>query len=142
MNAFSINGRKVGDDQPVYIVAEMSANHHRQKSLALELIHAMKESGADAVKLQTYTPDTMTLDCDAGHFRIGPGTLWQGKHLHQLYAQACTPWDWHGELFELAASLEMDCFSTPFDRTSVDFLESFDPPAFKSPRLNCRYSID
>lgn len=131
MKQFQINNRTISDDGPTYIIAEMSANHHQEISLARELVHAMREAGADAVKLQTYTPDTMTIDCDAEQFRVGAGTLWEGRQLHELYAQAATPWEWHAELFELARSLEMDCFSSPFDKTAVDFLETLDPPAWK-----------
>ncbi len=131
MSEFAINGRSVSSDSPVYVIAEMSANHHQELPLARELVHAMSESGADAVKLQTYTPDTMTLDCNKQHFRIGQGTIWEGRGLHELYDQAFTPWDWHEELFELANRLGMDCFSTPFDRSSVDFLETLNPPAYK-----------
>jgi pseudaminic acid synthase len=131
MNEIVLSSRRIADDQPCYIVAEMSANHHQELSVAHELIHAMHESGADAVKLQTYTPDSMTIDSDATHFRIGPGTLWEGRRLHALYAEAATPWEWHAGLFELARSLGLDCFSSPFDRTAVDFLETLDPPAYK-----------
>ncbi len=131
MNPFVINGRTLAAGQPAYIIAEMSANHHQQLGMARELVHAIREAGADAVKLQTYTPDTMTIDCDASCFRVGPGTIWEGRQLHELYAQACTPWDWHAELFELARSLGLDCFSTPFDHTAVDFLEQLQPPAYK-----------
>ncbi len=131
MKAFEINKRLIAGDEPTYIIAEMSANHHQEIVLARELIHAMRESGADAVKLQTYTPDTMTIDCDTKHFRIGAGTLWEGRRLHELYAEAATPWEWHAELFELANALDMDCFSSPFDRSAVDFLETLNPPAYK-----------
>jgi len=131
MDEFQINGRKIGPDHPTYMIAEMSANHHQSLATARQLIHAMSESGADAVKLQTYTPDTLTIDCDAEHFRVGAGTIWEGRKLHELYAEACTPWQWHAELFELANRLGMDCFSSPFDRTSVDFLEPLNPPAYK-----------
>ncbi|MDG2012260.1 MAG: pseudaminic acid synthase [Pirellulaceae bacterium] len=131
MSEFKINQRTVGTDQPAYLIAEMSANHGQDLGRARDLIQAMKESGADAVKLQTYTPDTMTLDCDREYFQIGPGTIWEGRHLHELYAEAYTPWEWHAELFELAKQLGMDCFSSPFDVTSVDFLESLDVPCYK-----------
>ena len=115
----------------VYIVAEMSANHGQNFDQAKRLVNAMKEAGADAVKLQTYTADTMTLNCENDDFQIGAGTIWEGRQLHDLYREASTPWDWHEPLFELARSLEMDCFSSPFDTTSVDFLEQFAPPAYK-----------
>lgn len=114
-----------------YIIAEISANHNGSIESALDLIRIAKECGADAVKLQTYTADTLTLDCDNEHFRIGGGTLWDGKTLHQLYKEASTPWEWHQKLFEAAAAIGIDCFSTPFDATAVEFLEQFDPPCQK-----------
>lgn len=131
MDVFQINGRQIGHDQPAYIIAEMSANHHQNLQTAREIVHAMHESGADAVKLQTYTPDTLTIDSDKPLFRVGAGTIWEGRRLHELYGEACTPWEWHAELFELATSLGLDCFSTPFDFSAVDFLEQLDPPAYK-----------
>lgn len=115
----------------VYIIAEISANHGGSLEHACNTIRAIKESGADAVKLQTYTPDTITIDCDRPEFRVGKGTLWEGRTLYDLYAEAYTPWEWHAELFRLARELGMDCFSTPFDPTSVDFLETLNPPAYK-----------
>ncbi len=109
----------------------MSANHGQSFGQAVKILHAIKESGADAVKLQTYTPDTITLNCDKPDFQIGEGTIWAGQRLYDLYASAYTPWEWHADLFRVAAELELDCFSSPFDRTAVDFLEQFDPPAYK-----------
>jgi pseudaminic acid synthase len=117
--------------QKTYLIAEMSANHNGDFDRAVAIVRAMKEAGADAVKLQTYTADTLTIDCDKPDFLIGEGTVWQGQRLHDLYASACTPWEWHAELFALANDLGMDCFSTPFDNSAVDFLEQFDPPAYK-----------
>jgi pseudaminic acid synthase len=114
-----------------YIIAELSANHGGSLDHACETMRAMKTAGADAVKLQTYTPDTMTINCDREEFQVGTGTLWAGRGLYDLYEEAHTPWDWHPRLFELAAKLGMDCFSTPFDPTAVDFLEQFDPPVYK-----------
>lgn len=114
-----------------YMIAELSGNHHQDFERACRIIHAMKEAGADAVKLQTYTPDTLTIDCNTAFFQIGKGTIWEGKHLYQLYEEAYTPWDWQPKLFELAAKLGMDCFSTPFDKSAVDFLEELNPPAYK-----------
>ena len=131
MTEFKINQRNLGAGQPTYLIAEMSANHHHDLIQARELIHAMKESGADAVKLQTYTPDTMTIDCGNEYFRVGKGTIWEGRQLHELYGQAWTPWEWHAELFELADRIGLDCFSTPFDATAVDFLETLNPPCYK-----------
>jgi pseudaminic acid synthase len=127
----TINGRKIGTGHPVYIIAEMSANHGQDESRAVEILHAMKEAGADAVKLQTYTPDTMTIDCDRKEFRIGKGTLWEGRKLYELYGEASTPWEWQPRLKRAANDLGMDLFSTPFDGTAVDFLEEMDVPAYK-----------
>lgn len=126
-----INGRRIGPGAPVYIVAEMSANHHRDFDEACRIMHAMKDAGADAVKLQTYTPDTLTINCDNAWFRIGKGSIWEGKRLYDLYGEAYTPWDWQPKLKELANELGMDLFSTPFDRTAVDFLEELHVPAYK-----------
>lgn len=126
-----ISGRRIGADQPCYIIAEMSANHGRSFEKAKELILAAKTAGADAVKLQTYTPDTLTIDCRRPEFCIGKGTLWEGQNLYDLYGEAFTPWDWQPELKREAESLGMHCFSTPFDDTSVDFLERMNVPAHK-----------
>lgn len=114
-----------------YLIAEISANHNGRLETALEIVRLAAESGADAVKLQTYTPDTMTLDCNAGPFIVKGGTLWDGRKLYDLYDQAHTPWDWHQSIFNEAAACGLDCFSTPFDVTAVDFLEQFDPPYHK-----------
>ncbi|MEK7218731.1 MAG: pseudaminic acid synthase [Patescibacteria group bacterium] len=127
-----INGRPVGPGHPAYIIAEMSANHGQDKGRAKEIIHAMKEAGADAVKLQTYTPDTMTLDCHNRFFvDCLKGTIWEGQSLYDLYGEAHTPWEWQAELLELAEGLGLDGFSTAFDGTSVDFLETLGVPAYK-----------
>lgn len=125
-----IGQRTIGNGS-TYMIAEMSANHNGDLDTAKRIIHAISESGADAVKLQTYTPETMTIDCDQPDFVIGSGTIWEGKKLFDLYGEAYTPWDWHEELFFLANELGLDCFSTPFDKTSVDFLEQFSPPCYK-----------
>ena len=117
--------------EAAYLIAEMSANHNGDPGKAKAIIHAMKEAGADAVKLQTYRADTLTIDCDRPDFLIGAGTIWEGQKLFDLYGKAFTPWEWHAELFELATALGMDCFSTPFDNSAVDFLEQFNPPAYK-----------
>lgn len=114
-----------------YIIAELSGNHNGSLETALELVSLAKSAGADAVKLQTYTADTITLDCDNEYFRIGGGTLWDGTTLYRLYQEAATPWDWHEAIFQKAAELGIDCLSTPFDETAVDFLERFHPPAYK-----------
>jgi len=114
-----------------FIVAELSANHKQDLSLAKETIYAMKESGANAVKLQTYTPDTITIDCSNKYFQIKQGTLWDGQTLYDLYNKAYTPWEWHYELKELSEKLGLIFFSAPFDETAVDFLEKLDVPAYK-----------
>jgi len=127
-------GIKIGNfdlDKDVLIVAELSANHGGSLEKAKETLYAMKEAGADAVKLQTYTPDTITAPFDNEYFRIGGGTLWDGKTLYELYKEAYTPWEWHYELKELAEKLGLIFFSTPFDKTAVDFLEELGVPAYK-----------
>ena len=126
-----IGDRDIGSTFPVYIIAELSANHNQDFNQAVKLIHAAKEAGADAIKLQTYTPDTMTIDCDNEYFRIGKGAIWEGKKLYQLYQEAYTPWAWQPKLKAIANELEMDLFSTPFDFTAVDFLEDMGVPAYK-----------
>ncbi len=114
-----------------YIIAELSANHNGCLQTALDTIKAAKEVGANAIKLQTYTADTLTLDCKKEDFMISGGTLWDGKNLYQLYQEAYTPWEWHKDLFEYARSIDIDIFSTPFDKSAVDFLEQFNPCAYK-----------
>jgi pseudaminic acid synthase len=114
-----------------FIIAELSANHNGSKQIALDTIKAAKEAGADAIKLQTYTADTLTLNCDKKDFIINGGTLWDGQKLYDLYKEAYTPWEWHEELFNYARSLNLDIFSTPFDKSAVDFLEQFNPSAYK-----------
>ncbi len=126
-----IQERKIGAGCPVYVIAEMSANHNQDFDQAVRLLHAAREAGVDAVKLQTYTPDTITIDCDNEYFRIGEGTIWEGKNLYQLYGEAYTPWDWQPRLKELANELGLHLFSSPFDPTAVDFLEEMDVPAYK-----------
>lgn len=126
-----INKRRIGPGCPVYIVAEMSANHAQNLEQAVRIIEAAREAGADAVKLQTYTPDTITIPCSNEYFRISRGTPWEGSNLYDLYAQAYTPWEWHPRLQELACRLGLDFFSTPFDASAVDFLEGLSVPAYK-----------
>ncbi len=126
-----IGSRKIGGGTPCFIIAELSANHNGDLNVAIETIRAAKRCGADAIKLQTYTPDTLTIDCDNEFFKIDGGTLWDGKTLHQLYGEAYTPWEWHEKLFEVAKEEGLICFSSPFDFTAVDFLEKLDVPAYK-----------
>ena len=114
-----------------YLIAELSANHNGSLQTALDTIKAAKEAGADAIKLQTYTADTLTLNCKKDDFIIKGGTLWDGKSLYELYQEAYTPWEWHEELFAYAKERGIDIFSTPFDKSAVDFLEQFDPIAYK-----------
>ena len=121
-NRFSIGNRTIGDGCPVYMIAEMSANHAGSLARAKEIIHAAKESGADCIKIQTYTPDTLTIDCSNPYFQIKSGT-WEGENLYGLYGKAYTPWEWQRELKEEADKVGIDFLSTPFDRTAVDFLE-------------------
>jgi N-acetylneuraminate synthase len=131
MSFLNIAGREIREGQPVYIIAEISANHNQSYDEAVKLIQAAREAGADAVKLQTYTPDTITIDCRSELFRIGKSTLWEGRFLYDLYGEAYTPWDWHAGLFEEARKLEMDIFSTAFDPSAVDFLEELSVPVHK-----------
>jgi len=126
-----INGRRIGSGYPTYIIAEMSANHNQDFDQAVKIIEAAKESGADAIKLQTYTPDTMTINCDKDYFRIGKGTIWEGRKLYDLYQEAYTPWEWQPKLKQIANDLDLDLFSTPFDGTAVDFLEKMEVPVYK-----------
>ncbi|HSH03956.1 MAG TPA: pseudaminic acid synthase [Anaerolineae bacterium] len=126
-----INGRAVGPGEPTYIIAEMSANHNQSFEQALALLRAAVEAGADAVKLQTYRADTITIDNDGPLFTVGDGTIWAGKNLYQLYEEAHTPWEWQPKLAMAAEDLGVDLFSTPFDETAVDFLEEMNVPAYK-----------
>jgi pseudaminic acid synthase len=131
MATIRIGERVVGPGHPVYVIAELSANHNQDYEQAVRIIHAAKEAGVNAVKLQTYTPDTMTIESDRADFRIGGGTLWDGKTLHALYGEAYTPWEWQPRLKQVADDLGLHCFSSPFDATAVDFLEKMDVPVYK-----------
>jgi pseudaminic acid synthase len=125
-----IGGRDIGARHPVYVIAELSANHHQDFEQAVRIVHAAKDAGADAVKLQTYTPDTMTIASSRPEFRIN-GTIWNGRNLYELYGEAYTPWEWQPRLKQVASDLGLDLFSTPFDATAVDFLEQMNVPAYK-----------
>lgn len=126
----NISGIPVGNNHSVFIIAELSANHNGSLQTAYETIKAAKRAGADAIKLQTYTPDTITIDCENEDFLI-KDTIWKGKTLYQLYGEAYTPWHWHESLFDAAREEGLICFSSPFDHTAVDFLETFNAPAYK-----------
>ena len=131
INSMMIGDRHIGVDAPAYLIAELSANHNQNFDEALRLIRAAYDAGADAIKLQTYTPDTITIQSDLPPFRVGGGTLWDGRNLYDLYGEAYTPWDWQPKLKQAANDLGMDLFSTPFDPTAVDFLEQMGVPAYK-----------
>lgn len=126
----SFDNLNIGDNKPVFVIAELSCNHNQNFDIAVKTIKAMKESGADAVKLQTYTPDTITIDCDKKYFQIKEG-LWKGKTLYQLYQEAYTPWEWQPKLKKIAEDLGLICFSSAFDKTAVDFLEKMNVPVYK-----------
>ena len=130
-NFIEINGCRIGPGYSTYVVAEMSANHDQNFNEAVKIIEAAKETGADAVKLQTYTPDTLTIDCDREYFQINKGSIWEGRNLYHLYDEAYTPWEWQPKLKEIADKLGIVLFSTPFDTTAVDYLEEMDVPAYK-----------
>ncbi len=126
-----IGNFEIGKDNKVFIIAELSANHNHDFDIAVRSIKAIKECGADAVKLQTYTADTLTIDCDNDYFKIQQGTIWDGTTLHRLYHKAYTPWEWQPKLKAYAEELGLECFSSPFDKTAVDFLEQINVPAYK-----------
>jgi N-acetylneuraminate synthase len=131
ISPLNIAGRLVGPGHPVYVIAELSANHGQDFDHAVRIIHAMKAAGADAVKVQTYTADTLTIACDNEFFRIGGGTLWDGRTLHDLYKEAALPWEWQPKLQAVANELGLDFFSAPFDATAVEFLEKLNAPVHK-----------
>src|SRR3989344_2314241 len=126
-----IGNREIGDRSPIFIIAELSANNQQKFDLAVKTVEAAKKAGADAIKLQTYTPDTITIDCKNHYFQIKSGTIWDGRTLYDLYREAYTPWDWQPKLKKIANDLGMICFSSPFDKTAVDFLEKINVPAYK-----------
>ena len=125
-----INNRLIGPRRTTYVIAELSANHNQDFDQAVKIVEEAKRAGADAVKLQTYTPDTLTIDCNNEYFKI-EGTIWEGRTLYDLYKEAYTPWEWQPKLKEIADNLNIDLFSTPFDATAIDFLEEMDVPAYK-----------
>lgn len=127
----NINNMRIGEGQKTFIIAEMSANHNQDFGRAVEIIKAAKEAGADAIKLQTYTPDTITFNSDNEYFQIKQGTIWDGTTLHKLYETAYTPWEWQPKLKKIAEEEGLICFSSPFDNTAVDFLEEMEVPAYK-----------
>jgi len=127
----NIGSKKIGNGYSIFIIAEMSANHLQKFDNAVKIIKVAKEAGADAIKLQTYTPDTITIDCDNEYFQIKQGTLWDGQSLYELYKKAYTPWEWQPKLKEIAEEEGLICFSSVFDKTAVDFLEGIDVPAYK-----------
>lgn len=132
MRTFKIANRDIGPTHKPFIIAEMSGNHNQSLDRALLIVEAAAYAGADAVKLQTYTPDTMTLNIALDAFKINdPSSLWSGRHLYDLYEEAHTPWDWHAPIMKRANELGLICFSTPFDETAVDFLEDLNVPAYK-----------
>lgn len=126
-----INEKYIGEGYNTFIIAEISANHNGKFENAVKIIHEAKKAGADAVKLQTYTPDTMTIDSDNSYFQIKQGTIWDGTTLYKLYEEAYTPWAWQPKLKKIAEEEGLICFSSPFDKTAVDFLEDIDVPAYK-----------
>ncbi|WP_017752674.1 pseudaminic acid synthase [Clostridium tyrobutyricum] len=126
-----IANKNINSKSSVFIIAELSANHLQNFDNAVKLIKEAKKSGADAVKLQTYTPDTITLNCDNKYFQIKQGTIWDGTTLYKLYEKAYTPWEWQPKLKEIAEAEGLICFSSPFDKSAVDFLEKMDVPAYK-----------
>ena len=131
MRLMNINGFNIGGNNPVFIIAELSANHNGSIETALETIRAAKRAGADAIKFQTYTPDTMTIDVKKKDFLLSQGTIWDGRYLHDLYQDAYTPWEWHEQLFKVAEEEGLIYFSSPFDFTAVEFLERLNVPAYK-----------
>jgi N-acetylneuraminate synthase len=130
-SSFIINGQPVGSGEPTYVVAELSGNHNQSKERALALIDAAAEAEADAVKLQTYKPETLTIDCEKEPFVVEGDNPWEDRTLWDLYEEAHTPWDWQPELKEYAEARGLDCFSTPFDESAVEFLKKMDVPAYK-----------
>lgn len=131
LKSIKIANKVISNESSTFIIAEISANHNNDIEIAKKMIREAKKAGADAVKLQTYTAETITLDCDNEYFQIKQGTIWDGTTLYKLYEEAYTPWEWHKELMNVAKQEDIICFSSPFDKTAVDFLEDLDVPAYK-----------
>ena len=131
MNLVKIGKIKICENNPTFIIAEMSGNHNGDINRALEIVDRAAEAGVDAIKLQTYTADTITLNCDNEYFQTQKGSLWEGRTLYDLYSEAYTPWEWHEAIFDRAKEKGLICFSTPFDLSAVDYLEELDAPAYK-----------
>jgi len=131
MKIFTIGNRKVGENKPTFIIAELSANHMKNYDLTVKTLKAAKEAGADAFKVTTEKPETLTIDCDNEYFQIKGGTLWDGKTLYELYCETWMPWEWQEDLKKIASELDIIFFSTPYDKTAVDFLEKLNVPAYK-----------
>lgn len=131
MKVIKIGNKYIGDNNKTFIIAEVSANHGNDIERVKKMIKEAKRIGADAVKIQTYTADTLTIDCDNEYFKINQGTLWDGRNLYELYKEGSMPWEWHGEIFDYAKELDIICFSTPFDFKAVDLLEKYNVPAYK-----------
>ena len=129
--SITIGDFTIDNNSKTFIIAELSANHGHDINIAKKTIKAAKESGADAIKVQTYTADTLTIDCDNEYFKLDSGTIWDGRTLYDLYSEAYTPWEWQKELMEYAKSIGLIFFSTPFDKTAVDFLEELEVPVYK-----------
>ena len=131
MQEIKIGNFTISEESKTFVIAELSANLNQDISIAKKTIEFAAQAGANAIKLQTYTPDTITLNSTREPFRISGGTIWDGNYLYNLYQKAYTPWEWHEELFDLAKSLGLEAFSSPFDASAVDFLESLKVPAYK-----------
>ncbi len=131
MKSIKIGNYTINQESPVFIIAELSANHNGSIDTAIETVKAAKRAGANCIKLQTFTADTITLDSKKEDFKISQGTLWDGQYLHDLYKTTHLPWEWHEKIMEVAKEEDLICFSSPFDPTSIEFLESLNVPAYK-----------
>jgi len=131
MNTITIGNKKIGDSEPCFIIAELSANHLKDFETAMKTLEAAADAGVDAFKIQTLTPDTMTIDCDNEYFTINKGTIWDGRTLYDLYSETPLPYEWHKPIIDKCEDLGLIWFSTPYDKSATDFLEGFNPPAYK-----------